>query len=49
MQRKDPQLQLAFVVIMEGEESYYTNLCEKCYNESLEAKGDKPMNKVAVA
>ena len=31
--------QLASVVIEEGEESYTTNLCQICYNESLEAKG----------
>ena len=31
--------QLASVVIQEGEESYTTNLCQKCYNDSLRAKG----------
>ena len=31
--------QLASVVIKEGEESYATNLCQKCYNESLAARG----------
>ena len=35
--------QLASVVIQEGEESYTTNLCQKCYNESLKAKGDEPL------
>ena len=35
--------QLASVVIQEGEESYTANLCQKCYNDSLEAKGDKPL------
>ena len=30
--------QLASVVIKEGEESYITNLCQKCYNESVMAK-----------
>ena len=30
--------QLASVLIKEGEESYTTNLCQKCHNESLEAK-----------
>ena len=35
--------QLASVVTKEGEESYTTNLCQQCYNKSLEAKGDKPL------
>ena len=39
-------LQLASVVIKEGEESYTTNLCQKCHNESLKAKGEKPLAKV---
>ena len=34
--------QLASVVIREGEESYTTNMCQKCYNESLRAKGEAP-------
>ena len=33
--------QLALVVIREGEESYTTNLCQNCYNDSLKAKGEK--------
>ena len=33
--------QLAPVVIREGEESYTTNLCQNCYNDSLKAKGEK--------
>ena len=33
--------QLASVVTQEGEESYTTNLCQKCYNDSLKAKGGK--------
>ena len=37
--------QLASVVFKEGEESHTTNLCQKCYNESLEAKEDKPLTK----
>ena len=37
--------QLASVVIQEGEESFTTNLCQKCYNESLKAKGDEPLTK----
>ena len=35
--------QLASVATKEGEESYTTNLRKKCYNESLEAKADKPL------
>ena len=30
--------QLASVVIHEGEESYRTNICQKCYNDSLKVK-----------
>ena len=33
--------QLASVVIQEGEESYTTNMYQKCYNDSLKAKGEK--------
>ena len=33
-------LQLASVVIQEGEESNTTNFCQKCYNDSLKAKGE---------
>ena len=33
--------QLASVVINEGEESYTTNSCQKCFNNSLKAKGEK--------
>ena len=29
----------------EGEESYTANLCQKCYNETLKAKGEKPLTK----
>ena len=32
--------QLASVVMQEGEESYTTNLCQKCDNDSLMAKGE---------
>ena len=35
--------QLASVVIREGEEAYTTNLWQKCYNESLKAKGEKTL------
>ena len=37
--------QLASVEIKEGEESCTTNLCQKCYNGSLKAKGDEPLTK----
>ena len=33
-------LQLASVVIQEGEESNTTNFCQKCYNDSQKAKGE---------
>ena len=32
-------------MIKEGEESYTTNLCQQCCNESLVARGDKPSTK----
>ena len=32
--------QLTSVVINEGEESYTTNLCQKCFDNSLMAKGE---------
>ena len=37
--------QLGSVVVKEGEESYTTNVCQKCYNESPKAKKkeDKPL------
>ena len=38
--------QLASVVTKEGEKPHTTNLFKKCYNESLEAKGDKPSTKL---
>ena len=31
---------LASVVIQEGEESHTTNICQKCYRESLKARGE---------
>ena len=40
--------QLASVVIREGEKSYTTKKCQKCYNDSLKAKGEKPTDKLAV-
>ena len=33
--------QLASVVTKESEESYTTNLCQRCYNDSLTAEGEK--------
>ena len=38
--------QLASVVISEGEESYTTNLCHMCFDDSLKAKGEKPLTNV---
>ena len=38
--------QLDNVVINEGEEFYTTNLCQKCFNNSLKAKGEKTMTNV---
>ena len=35
--------QLESVVIQEGEESCTTNLCQKCHNDSLKAKGEKTL------
>ena len=34
------------LVINEGEEAYTTNLCQKCFNNSLKAKGEKPLANV---
>ena len=33
------------MVVKEGEESYTTNLCQQCYNESLVARRDEPLTK----
>ena len=38
--------QLAFVVVNEGDEAYTTNLCKKCFNKHLQAKGEKPLSNV---
>ena len=35
--------QSASVVIREGEESYTANSNQNCYNESMKAKGEKPL------
>ena len=37
--------QFASVVMKEDEKSHTTNSCQQCYNESLVAKGDKPLTK----
>ena len=37
--------QLASVVKQEGEESYTTEICEKCDSDSLKAKGDEPLTR----
>ena len=37
--------QFASVVMKEGEESYTTHLSQQCCNESLVARGDKPLTK----
>ena len=39
-------LQLASVVVLEGDEAYTTNLCQKCFNEHLQANGEKPLSNV---
>ena len=38
--------QLASVVLNEGDEAYTTNLCQKCFNKHLQAKGEKPLSNV---
>ena len=38
--------QSASVVINEGQESYTTNLCWKCFNNSLKAEGEKTLTTV---
>ena len=38
--------QLASVVVNEGVEAYTTNLCQKCFNKHLQAKGGKPLSNV---
>ena len=38
-------LQLASVVD-EGDEAFVTNLCQKCFNKHLQAKGEQPLTKV---
>ena len=46
MQRKDPQLLAAGVVVNEGDEACTTNLCQKCFNKHLQAKGEEPLTNV---
>ena len=38
--------QLASVVVNEGDEAYTTNLCQKCFNKHLQAKGEAPLTSV---
>ena len=38
--------QLASVVVNEGDEADTTNLCQKCFNKHLQAKGEKPLSNV---
>ena len=38
--------QLASVVVHEADEAYTTNLCQKCLNNFLQAKGEKPLSNV---
>ena len=38
--------QLASVVVNEGDEAYTTNLCQKCFNKHLQAKGEEPLTYV---
>ena len=38
--------QLASVVLNEGNEAYTTNLCQKCFNKHLQAKGEMPLTNV---
>ena len=34
------------MVVNEGDEAYTTNMCQKCFNEHLQVKGEKPMSNV---
>ena len=38
--------QLASVVVNEGDEAHTTNLCQKCFNKHLQAKGEEPLTYV---
>ena len=38
--------QLASVVLNEGDEAYTTNLCQRCFNKHLQAKGEMPLTNV---
>ena len=38
--------QPASVVVNEGDEAYTTNLCQKCFNKHLQAKGEEPLTNV---
>ena len=37
---------LASVVVNEGGEACTTNLCQKCFKEHLQAKGEEPLTNV---
>ena len=39
--------QLASVVVNEGDEAFSTNLCQKCFNKHLQAKGRQVVEKKA--
>ena len=38
--------QLSSVVLNEGDEAYTTNLCQKCFNKHLQARGENPLSSV---
>ena len=38
--------QVASVEVNEGDEAYTTNLCQKCFNKHLQAKGEEPLTNV---
>ena len=38
--------QLASAVVNEGDEADTTNLCQKCFNKHLQAKGEEPLTNV---
>ena len=37
---------MASLVLNEGDEAYTTNLCQKCFNKHLQAKGEEPLTNV---
>ena len=38
--------QLSSVVVNEGDEAYTADLCQKCFNKHLQAKGEEPLTNV---